>query len=281
MEETLTKYGLELPIGGVCGYARTLADMASLAEESGWDGVFLEDYIVLWVAHDAPTCDPWISLPAMALCTKRIRIGTTVTPLSRRRPWKVAREAVTLDHLSDGRLILGVGLGDVNEPGFTKVGEVTDDKQRAKRLDEALDILAGLWSGKPFTYEGQYYQINEVTFLPKPLQTPRIPIWIGGNWPRKGPVWLAMRWDGFLPAAPPMEPEEVRELRALVQSRRIASGQFDIAIGGRERIADWDQERATIRSLAKAGATWWLESIEPADLDAMRANIKMGPLRID
>jgi len=255
--------------------------MASLAEESGWDGVFLEDYIVHWMAHDAPTCDPLISLSAMALCTKHVRIGTTVTPLSRRRPWVVAREAVTLDHLSNGRLILGVGLGDVKEPGFTKMGEVTDDKQRAKRLDEALDILAGLWSGKPFTYKGQCYQIDEITFLPKPLQTPRIPIWVGGNWPRKGPVMRAMRWDGFLPAAPPMKPEEVRELRALVQSWRTASGQFDIAIGGRERGADWDQERAMIRSLADAGATWWLEGVEPADLDVMRASIKRGPLRID
>jgi len=171
-------------------------------------------------------------------------------------------------------------LGDVNEPGFTKVGEVTDDRQRAKRVDEALDILAGLWSGKPFTYKGQYYQISEVTFLPKPLQTPRIPIWVGGNWPRKGPVRRAMRWDGFLPADP-MKPEDVRKLRALVQNRRTTLGQFDIAIGGRERSADWDRERATIKSLADAGATWWLEGVEPADLDAMRASVKRGPLRID
>lgn len=254
--------------------------MASLAEEAGWDGVFLEDYIVHWCASDCQTCDPWISLSAIALCTKRIRLGTTVTPLSRRRPWKVAREAVTLDHLSNGRLILGVGLGDVNEPGFTKVGEVMDDRQRAKRVDEALDILAGLWSGKPFTYKGQYYQISEVTFLPKPLQTPRIPIWVGGNWPRKGPVRRAMRWDGFLPADP-MKPEDVRKLRALVQNRRTTLGQFDIAIGGRERSADWDRERATIKSLADAGATWWLEGVEPADLDVMRASVKRGPLRID
>jgi len=113
-------------------------------------------------------------------------------------------------------------LGNVNEPGFTKVGETTNDKQRAKRVNEALDILAGLWSGKPFTYKGQYFKISEVTFLPKPLQTPRIPIWIGGNWPRIGPVRRAMRWDGFLPADP-MKPEDVRKLRALVRSRRIAS----------------------------------------------------------
>src|SRR5438067_2363908 len=154
-EEMSMRYGLELPNAGLGGDALTLAGLAALAEEVGWDGVFLEDYIVHHSAPYTPTYDPWVSLAAMAMRTERIRLGTTVTPLSRRRPWKLARETVTLDHLSNGRLILGVGLGDVNDPGFTRMGEVTDAKQRARILDEALDVLVGLWSGQPFNHHGE------------------------------------------------------------------------------------------------------------------------------
>lgn len=135
------RYGLSLPNGGVCGDARVLAELGCLAEEAGWDGVFVEDYIVHQSDGAVPTCDPWIALAAMAVGTKRIRLGTSVTPLNRRRPWKVAREAVALDQLSNGRFILGVGSGDVGEAGFSRVNEVRDAKERAKILDEALDII--------------------------------------------------------------------------------------------------------------------------------------------
>jgi alkanesulfonate monooxygenase SsuD/methylene tetrahydromethanopterin reductase-like flavin-dependent oxidoreductase (luciferase family) len=190
------KYGLNLPNGGACGDARTLAEFAHLAEEAGWDGVFLEDYIV-WQSHqDVPTYDPWVALAAMALRTERIRLGTQVTPLPRRRPWKLARETVTLDHLSNGRLILGVGLGDPTDGNFNQFEEVTDLKARARMLDEALDVLVGLWSGEPFSYRGEYYHVDEITLLPRPVQTPRIPIWVGGGWPLKGPARRAARWDG-------------------------------------------------------------------------------------
>src|SRR5438270_9700615 len=131
-------YGLELPNAGPCGDARTLAELAALAEAAGWDGVFLEDYIVHWTAADVPTYDPWIALAAMALNTQQVRLGTTVTPLSRRRPWKLAREAVTLDHLSGGRLTLGVGLGDLGERGLGASGEALNNQERSALLDETL-----------------------------------------------------------------------------------------------------------------------------------------------
>lgn len=139
------RYGLCFPNGGGCHDARTLAQLAHLAEEAGWDGAFLEDYIV-WQGHmEIPTYDPWIALAAMALTTNRMRLGTMVTALPRRRPWKVARETVTLDHLSNGRLVLGVGLVDTSmDISLTQFGEVTDVKQRARMLDEALDVLVGL-----------------------------------------------------------------------------------------------------------------------------------------
>jgi len=168
------RYGLSLPTGGECASPQFLLELAVLAEEAGWDGIFLEDY--LCYTNDAypvpapPTVDPWVALAALVLQTKRVRLGTMVTPLPRRRPWKLAREAVSVDALSQGRLIVGVGSGDVREPGFTHVGEELDAKRRAELLDEGLAILAGLWSGEPFSYQGTHYRVEEIAFLPKPEQ---------------------------------------------------------------------------------------------------------------
>jgi alkanesulfonate monooxygenase SsuD/methylene tetrahydromethanopterin reductase-like flavin-dependent oxidoreductase (luciferase family) len=280
------RYGLSLASAGTYGDARTLAELAELAEASGWDGIFLEDYIIHW--QEQITYDPWIALAAIAMRTERIRIGITVTPLSRRRPWKVAREAVTLDHLSQGRLILGVGIGNGSDADFVQFGEVTADQQRAGMVDEALEVITGLWSGQPFGYHGTHYQIQEVTFLPTPMQQPRIPIWIGGGYPLKGPLNRAARWDGsclykFKESGPStdMTPDDIRELRAFVEARRSANVPFDIVVGGRERGADWDQERDYIRSLAEAGATWSGEHLPPNNLETLRAAIERGPLRID
>jgi alkanesulfonate monooxygenase SsuD/methylene tetrahydromethanopterin reductase-like flavin-dependent oxidoreductase (luciferase family) len=282
------RYGLTLPNGGACGDPRTLAEFAFLAEQAGWDGVFLEDYIV-WQGHsDQPTYDPWIALAAMALKTERIRIGTMVTPLPRRRPWKVARETASLDHLSNGRLILGVGLGDTSvDTSFTHFGEETSAKPRAAMLDEALEILARCWSGEPFSFQGKYYNLKEVALLPTPLQKPRIPIWIGGIWRRQGPVQRALRWDGScLYKEPPDEDfthEDVCKMKALVEARTPSSSPFDIVVGHAvwQRASDLEVERAYIRSLAEAGATWWNEYIPPDEYARMRAWIEQGPLRIE
>ncbi len=285
-------YGLTLPNGGKWNDARTLAELARLAEESGWDGVFLEDYII-WQGHqDVPTYDPWVALAAMAMQTQRVRLGTTVTALPRRRPWKVARETVTLDHLSNGRLILGVGIGDtgvyVNDPSIASFGEVTDARTRGKMLDEALAVLVGLWSGEPFSFAGEFYHVNQVTLLPRPVQTPRIPIWVGGGFPLKGPTQRAVRWDGSCMYHNPVggadqewTPDEVRALKAMAAQARGADAPFDIALGGGSRDADWEKQRAVIRSFADAGATWWVEYVPPetGDLDAARAAIARGPLK--
>lgn len=256
------RYALNLGAAGPCGDARTMGELAALAEDAGWDGVLLEDYIVYQGRQDIPTYDPWIALTAMALRTERIRLGTLVTPLSRRRPWKLARETVTLDHLSGGRLILGVAVGDASEPGFGRVGEVTDARRRAGMLDEALDVLVSLWNGEPFSFRGQHYRVEDVTFLPKPVQRPRIPIWVGGSYPHRRPLQRAARWDGAAiyrhtddSSWRDMAPDEVREAKTFVESQRGAATPFDIAIGGRQRSDDWERDRALIESLAEAGAT--------------------------
>lgn len=279
------RYGLSMASAGAYGDARTLGELAHLAEESGWDGIFLEDYIIHW-GEDHSTYDPWIALAAMALRTERITLGITVTPLSRRRPWKLAREALTLDHLSHGRFVLGVGIGNGSDTDFVGFGEVTETKQRAGMVDEALDVIAGLWSGEPFSYQGQHYQIQDVTFLPKPVQQPRIPIWIGGGYPLPGPLERAARWDGacmykFTGGGPwqDMTPDDIRRLRAFVDEWRGAGTPFEITVGGRERGEDWEQDRAHIAAVAEAGATWWGEHILPSDLEVMRTAIARGPLR--
>jgi alkanesulfonate monooxygenase SsuD/methylene tetrahydromethanopterin reductase-like flavin-dependent oxidoreductase (luciferase family) len=282
------RYAVNMPTGGVCGDARTVAELAAVAEDAGWDGVFLEDYVVYQGHQDWPTCDPWVALAAVAMSTRRIRLGTEVTPLTRRRPWMVAREAVTLDHLSGGRLVLGVGIGDEREPGFGSFGEVVDTRERGRMLDEALAVIAGLWSGEPFTHRGKHYQVGPVTFLPRPLQRPRIPIWVGGAYPHPGAMRRAARWDGscLYREAPDggtahMSPEDVRALAAFARDRRPAGAPFEIVLGGLQRGEDWQLEREHVREVAEAGATWWVEWIAPANLETMRACIERGPLRAD
>jgi len=285
------RYGLSLPNGGACGDARILAQLGCLAEESGWDGVFVEDYIVHQSDGAVPTCDPWIALAAMAVGTQRIRLGTSVTPLSRRRPWKVAREALALDQVSNGRFILGVGSGDAGEAGFSRVNEARGVKERAELLDEALDIIVGLWSGEPFSYQGRHFRVREMTFLPRPVQQPRIPILVGGGWPLKGPSLRAARYDGcclYKQSTPgdvsDWTPDDVRELTTFMESHRSEQQRtmpYEIKLGGRSRSDDWEQDRALMRSLAEAGVTWWVEYVPADELEVMRASVLRGPLRIE
>jgi alkanesulfonate monooxygenase SsuD/methylene tetrahydromethanopterin reductase-like flavin-dependent oxidoreductase (luciferase family) len=286
------RYGLNLPAAGAAGDPGTLGDFAALAEDAGWDAVLLEDYLVYQNRQDIPTYDPWIALAVMATRTSHLRIGTEVTPLARRRPWKLARETVTLDHLSAGRLILGVGLGVGTDVDHAHFHEESNAARRAARLDEGLEVLVGLWSGAPFGFSGAHFMVGETTFLPKPVQQPRIPIWIGGGYPNTGPVRRALRWDGaclYKAAAPGqwqdagrMEPDQVRALRTRVIAERGASAaeRFDIVVGARERGDDWGTERELIAAVGEAGATWWIEWIAPRDPNQMRRAIARGPLRV-
>jgi alkanesulfonate monooxygenase SsuD/methylene tetrahydromethanopterin reductase-like flavin-dependent oxidoreductase (luciferase family) len=285
------RYGVTLPNGGVCGDARILAELGCLAEEAGWDEVFVEDYIVHQSDGAVPTCDPWIALAAMAVGTQRVALGTRVTPLSRRRPWKVARESVALDQLSHGRFILGVGSGDADEAGFSRVTEAQDGKERAAILDEALDVIVGLWSGEPFSYQGRYFQVQEMTFLPTPVQRPRIPILVGGAWPLKGPSPRAARYDGcclYKRHAPgevsDWTPDDVHALKAFVNlhsSDAHKTQPYEIRLGGPSRSDDWERDRALMKALAEAGVTGWVEYVPASTVETMRERIRSGPVRID
>jgi alkanesulfonate monooxygenase SsuD/methylene tetrahydromethanopterin reductase-like flavin-dependent oxidoreductase (luciferase family) len=281
------RFALELSGAGATAHPRDLAELAQLAEASGWHGVFLEDYIVHHSAPGIPTTDPVVALAAMAMSTTELRLGTAVTPLSRRRPWKVAREFTTLDHLSDGRMVLAVGLGDTNDPVFRGAGEESSASTRAQLLDESLEIIAGLCTGEPFSFSGRHYRVEEMTFQPTPLQKPRFPIWIGGGWPNPGVKRRALRWDGTCAYMEmgtfdewqDQTPEYVAEVARLITERRGSREGYDIVTGGRSRGHDWDADREIIARLDDAGATWWVEYIEATeDLAAHRKLVARGPL---
>lgn len=253
----------------------TLVELAQAGEAAGWDGFFVWDGIWGW--------DVWVSLAAVAARTGRIQLGPIITPLSRRRPWKVASEAVTLDHLSSGRVILMSGLG-APETGFDKVGEETGRKARAQRLDESLEIIVGLWSGQPFHYNGQHYQIQEITFEPQPIQRPRIPIWLVGRWPHPKSMARVMRYDGILTEGID-SPATLQTMKAYLQSQRQQTTPFDIILQG-ETPGDAPQQTTEIvQPWATAGATWWLESVwdkpqREAGIAGMKKRIQQGPPRL-
>jgi probable F420-dependent oxidoreductase len=262
---------------------RVLAEMAREAEESGWDGFFVWDQITMDTPE--PVCDPWIALAMIASVTKRIKLGTMVTPLPRRRPTTLARQAVTLDHLSGGRLILGVGLGALQYEEFEALGDEPDLKMRAGMLDEGLEVLTGLWSGEKYTHQGEHYSIKSAQFLPKPVQKPRIPIWVAGNWPIKAPFRRAARWDGVMPGWDIMggtkqSPQDVRDMVGYITSQRTSDEPFEVAYGGKTSGTEHEADAAEIGQYKDAGVTWWLEDLNPwrGSFQEMRRRLSLGPV---
>jgi hypothetical protein len=277
------QYGFIIPNGDI----QTAPDLAAEAEAAGWDGVFIPDCISIDTEGfpPGPGYDPWIVLAVMAVRTKHVRLGTMLSPISRRRPWKLARETVTLDHLSHGRLILPVGLGAAkDDAGFYKVGEAMDLKTRAKLLDESLDILTGLWSGQRFSYSGEHYHIQDMMLLPPPVQSPRIPVWVVGAWPYKKSMQRVLRWDGILPQktdGTAMTPADIQAIKAFVDEHRTLKTPFDIALDAETPSNDHERAISIVRPWAEAGVTWWLESMWQSHitLDDIRTRIKQGPPR--
>jgi len=260
------------------GTARDLADLATRAEDAGWDGVFTYDCIAI---GDADMYDPWAILAAMAMTTSRVRLGAMVFAPTRRRPWKVAREAMTVDHLSAGRLVVPVGLGALEDQGFGNVGETTDLRERAAILDEQLAILAGLWSGEPFGFDGAHHRFGPMTFRPRPIQAPRIPIWVVAVPTGERSLARALRWDGLILQT--SDPVEIADIAARVRSVRPRLGgtdPFEIVAQG-STPTDRDAARAIVQPIADAGATWWIEADwASVTLDDLRARIDAGPPRV-
>ncbi|HKV83323.1 MAG TPA: LLM class flavin-dependent oxidoreductase [Ktedonobacterales bacterium] len=278
------KFGLDMPTTGEFADARVLAELAAEAEAAGWDGFFLWDTLLGGGDQPEPTLDPWIALTALALNTRLIRLGLTVLALPRHRPWLVARRLANLDQLSGGRMICAVGLGH-SDRDFAALGEESALPARAAKLDEGLAVLAGLWSGEPFTFAGAHYTLTDVTLLPRPIQSPRIPLWVAGGWPRRGPFRRAARWDGALVKSIHHETrrwlalDDFRDCVTFLRERRgTQDGAFDIVASG-EAPDDPAEARAKMAALEEAGATWWTEEGLGWSLDELRQRIRIGPPR--
>jgi alkanesulfonate monooxygenase SsuD/methylene tetrahydromethanopterin reductase-like flavin-dependent oxidoreductase (luciferase family) len=214
--------------------AAVIARLAARAEQAGWDGFFLWDHVDYRDPVSA-IADPWVCMAAIACATERVLIGPLITPPARRRIHKLARETVTLDRLSNGRLIFGAGLGSDNSGEFSKFGEEADARTRAQLLDEGLARLAAYWAGE---------------FEPRPLQQPRIPVWLASRWPNRKPLARAANWDGLFPIDLP-GPDALAELVAEVRELRAGDdGPYDFVVTNPAGTdpAPWEA----------AGATWCL-----------------------
>jgi alkanesulfonate monooxygenase SsuD/methylene tetrahydromethanopterin reductase-like flavin-dependent oxidoreductase (luciferase family) len=257
---------INIPNFGDFADPRTVATVASAAEAAGWDALFVWDHVV----HDKqrrrgqPFGDPWMLLTAAALATSRLRLGTLVTPVARRRPEQLARQVATLDVLSGGRVVFGAGLGGPIEDEFASFGDITDPVVLAERLDEGLELLSRYWTGQTVDHDGPHYRVRQTALLPATVQRPRPPVWIAGYWPNRRPMRRAARWDGAVPLfesarhghAP--SPHEVRELADFIAQQRgdRTDEPFDIVVGG---VSEPSTAAEQLGPLHEAGATWWDE----------------------
>ena len=249
--------------------ARTVVAMAVDAEAAGWDGVFLWDHLQ-WRPEVRPEIhDPWVLLGAIAMATERVLLGPLVTPLTRRRPVVVAKQVTTLDHLSRGRAMFSVGLGEPPVEDFSAFGDESDPRLRGAMLDEALDVLDGLLRGGPFSHDGEHYTA-EADLRPGPVTLPRPPIWVAGVVPNQRPLRRAERFDGLVPIAKGelLEPQGLADYLALVSSRRV----------GWDVVAPW-VPGVPATEYADAGATWLVESTRPIGdwVDEFRARVRRNP----
>ncbi len=243
------KFGFVVPWGD----AEDIGDLAAAAEEAGWDGLFVWEPV--WGV------DAWISLGLAAVRTSKIRLGTLLTPPSRRRPWELASQVATVDRISAGRVTLSVGLGAIDS-GFDTFGEECDRRTRAELMDECLDIACGLWAGQPFSYDGDHYTVAPTEFptIGHTVQQPRVPIWCVGALGHPKSMARATRWDGVIPqvldgAGGARQPhlDEVADLRAQLEASRPGD---DVDI-----VVEATMSEHSPAAYADAGATWWIESM--------------------
>jgi alkanesulfonate monooxygenase SsuD/methylene tetrahydromethanopterin reductase-like flavin-dependent oxidoreductase (luciferase family) len=275
-----------------------LLDMAKDAESAGWDGFFICDHLLLDPEGQLGLADPSIMLGAIAAVTNRIIIGSMVTPVSRRRPWKLAKEFASLDQLSDGRVRIGVGLGGLDQE-FSNFGEDPDKKVLARKTDEGLAIMEKLHTGEAVDFDGEHYQLSNARLLPRPLQRPRIPVWVAAMLPFKAGQRRAARWDGIMPHVMPanldetqdisdidmrvlMSPssEQIREVVEFTSELRETDDPFDVLASGMTHGLDNDATREKLQAYQDAGATWWIEWLDcakPGTLEQVRTQIQAGP----
>jgi alkanesulfonate monooxygenase SsuD/methylene tetrahydromethanopterin reductase-like flavin-dependent oxidoreductase (luciferase family) len=270
------RFGISIPNFAAPGQ---LVDVARRAERHGWDGFFLWDHILVERHGTVPISEPWTVLAAVATATTRIRLGTLVTPVARRRPWVLARQVTTVDHLSEGRAVLGVGLGVPADAEYAAFGESADSTRHAALLDEGLQVLDALWSGETVRHAGELHHVENVRFLPRPVQRPRVPIWSAASLPARAGIRRAGRWNGVAPIFSdgedfrPVTPDELAAIVGEIGRRREGGDRFDVVVW----VVAPDAERRA--AYEQAGATWLIDGPAPgADwLDDAIAIATEGP----
>ena len=249
------RHALTIPPYGDLADPSALVEVAVAAELAGWDAVFLWDHVLRRPGDPQEAADPWVAMAAIAVATERIRIGPMVTPITRRRPIKLAREATTLDHLSRGRLTLGLGLGVDTTRELSAFGEVVDARVRGERLDEGVELLCAMWSGEEVDFHGDHFTADRVTVLPRPFQQPRIPLWFAARGDARKPVRRAARYDGLYPIE--FDDDGLRAMLDVVVAERGSLDGFDVIA----RPRDADQ----YRRFEEMGVTWAITGPSPGD----------------
>ncbi len=246
---------------GLADPARVV-QVAQASEASGWDGLFLWDHL-LYGPRVRDILDPYICLAAIAAATSTIQLGPMVTPLVRRRPAVLARQAVTLDLLSHGRLVLGLGIGDDGVGELSSFGDTVDAPTRGRMLSEGLEVLTQLLQGDPVDHEGDFYRAaGGVRFLPAPQREGGIPIWLAARWPHPAPIRRAARYQGIVVIQMP-GPDEMAELKRRLVEEGADLDNFDIV------MLRTPGDDAT--AWAEAGVTWLMTQLGPFDLDFKEA----------
>lgn len=243
---------------------RVVGDLAASAEAAGWEGFFVWDHLQYGERVDA-IADAWICCAAVAMRTGRLLFGPMVTPLARRRPQVVARQAASLAVLSGGRFVLGLGLGDDWVGEFSAFGDEPDPRVRGRMLDEGLEVLTALLSGRPVDHHRAHYAARQVRFRPAPA----VPIWLAGRFGNRAPMRRAAGHDGFFVIGLD-RPEDLGQVTADLAEHTPAPG-FEV-------VVDLRPEQDPGPWLDR-GASWVLTRIGPYDLDLaeIRRIVEAGP----
>jgi len=269
------KFGLRLPSFALGARTATLLEMGAYlrrAEDLGFDCAVSIDHLLLTPpAYSCTWLEPVALLSALAGVTRTIRLGTMVLVLPLRNPAYFAKEWATLDLLSGGRSILGVGVG-WHEEEFALMG--VPHKERGRRMDEMLEAVTALWAGDDVSYDGKYYKFRNLTIDPKPVQKPHPPIWTGGDgeaaFRRAGSLGDA--WHAAY-----NRPEQLADKYARIQAHAREAGRDPQSVGLTVRTSaptDAPQAIERLRAYADAGVSHVALELWANSIDNFRAIVE-------
>lgn len=278
------RFAIGVPNVGPFADAAWLGGLAARAEDTGWDGVFVWDHL-LYHNPGWPVVDPWVALTCAAIATSRVRLGVLMAALPRYRPWRLAKTVATLDQISNGRMVFGAGLGSIPAE-YEAFGEDPAPRKRAARLDESLQVMNAAWQGAPLNHQGEQLSIDAPAMLPRPVQRPRVPVWLGGRWPARRPFIRAAEWDGVMPThedfphGTTMPPDQLGEIVNFVRGARASTEPFDVVMEG-ESSNDTNCASEQIGPYVDLGLSWWVEKLGwwRGDLSRNLQRIDAGPPR--